>query len=199
MAKKLESKNNINKIVLIIIAVLLAFLAGFLINNRTEDKDHMGSMMNNSESNEFSKNEIMFAAMMIPHHEQAVTMSNFALTNTTNPEVLDLAQRIKAGQEPEIVQMNTWLDGGYSMMGHDGHQMGGMLSDEDLAKLGTLKDKEFDQMFLTSMIEHHEGALQMTQMIVNSSNPVVKTLADNIMNSQTKEIAEMKELLTKLN
>ncbi|MFM9129905.1 MAG: DUF305 domain-containing protein, partial [Actinomycetes bacterium] len=46
---------------------------------------------------------------------------------------------------------------------------------------------------------HHEGALQMTQMIVNSSNPVVKNLADNIMNSQTKEIAEMKELLTKLN
>ncbi|MFM9095745.1 MAG: DUF305 domain-containing protein, partial [Actinomycetes bacterium] len=169
MAKKLESKNNINTIVLIIIAVLLAFLAGFLINNRTEDKDHMGSMMNNSESNKFSKNEIMFAAMMIPHHEQAVTMSNFALTNTTNPEVLDLAQRIKAGQEPEIVQMNTWLDGGYSMMSHDGHQMGGMLSDEDLAKLGTLKDKEFDQMFLTSMIEDHEGALQMSHLIVNCS------------------------------
>lgn len=198
MAKKIENKSNINTIVLIIIAILLAFIAGFLINNRTEEKDHMGFMMNNSESSEFSKNEIMFAAMMIPHHEQAVTMSNFALTNTKNPEILDLAQRIKSGQEPEIVQMNTWLDGGYSMMGHDGHQMGGMLSDEDLAKLGTLKDKEFDQMFLTAMIDHHEGALQMTQMILNSSNSVVKTLADNIISTQTKEIEEMKALLAKL-
>jgi uncharacterized protein (DUF305 family) len=121
-----------------------------------------------------------------------------ALTNTTNPKVLDLAQRIKAGQEPEIIQMNTWLDGSYSMMDHSGHLMGGMLSDQDLEKLGTLKNKDFDEMFLTAMIEHHEGALQMTQMILNSSNNEVKTLADNIINSQTKEIAEMKELLANL-
>lgn len=198
MSNKTNSKNNTNTIILIIIAVLLAFLAGFLINNRSSN-NNMGSMMNNSQNREYSQNEIMFAAMMVPHHEQAVTMSNFALTNTTNPEILDLAQRIKAGQEPEIVQMNTWLDGANSMMDHSGHQMGGMLSDEDLAKLETLKDKEFDEMFLKSMIEHHEGAIQMTQMILNSSNSEVKTLADNIVSSQTKEIAEMKELLAKLN
>lgn len=198
MAKKVDSKISVNTVVLIMIAVLLAFIAGFLINNSTNDNDRMGSMMGNSQNNEYSKNEIMFAAMMIPHHEQAVEMSNLALTNTTNPAILDLAQRIKAGQEPEIMQMNTWLDGGYSMMGHDGHQMGGMLSEEDLAKLGTLKDKAFDEMFLTAMIEHHEGALQMTQMIVNSSNKEVKTLADNIISTQTKEIEEMKGLLANL-
>lgn len=198
MSNKTNSKNNTNTIILIIIAVLLAFLAGFLINNRSSN-NNMGSMMNNSQNRQYSQNEIMFAAMMIPHHEQAVTMSNFALTNTTTPGILDLAQRIKAGQEPEIVQMNTWLDGANSMMDHSGHQMGGMLSDEDLAKLETLKDKEFDEMFLKSMIEHHEGAIQMTQMILNSSNSEVKTLADNIVSSQTKEIAEMKDLLVKLN
>ena len=197
MTKKTESKNNLNTIILIIIAILIAFVAGFLVNNKS-DRHDMGSMMNDSIDSQYSKNEIMFAAMMIPHHEQAVTMSKLALTNTTNPQVLDLAQRIKAAQEPEIVQMNTWLDGGYSMMGHDGHQMGGMLSDEELAKLETLKDKEFDQMFLESMIVHHEGAIQMTQMIVESSNKEVKTLADNIISSQTKEIAEMKELLANL-
>ena len=197
MTKKTESKNNLNTIILIIIAILIAFVAGFLVNNKSDSHD-MGSMMNDSIDSQYSKNEIMFAAMMIPHHEQAVTMSKLALTNTTNPQVLDLAQRIKAAQEPEIVQMNTWLDGGYSMMGHDGHQMGGMLSDEELAKLETLKDKEFDQMFLESMIVHHEGAIQMTQMIVESSNKEVKTLADNIISSQTKEIAEMKELLANL-
>ena len=198
MAKKVENKSNINTIVLIIIAVLVAFTAGFLINNRSSDNDRMGSMMNNSENSEYDKNEIMFAAMMIPHHEQAVEMSKLALTNTTNPSILDLAQRIKAAQEPEIIQMNTWLDGGYSMMGHDGHDMGGMLSEEELAKLATLKDNEFDQMFLSAMIEHHEGAIQMTQMITNSSNNEVKTLADNIISSQTKEIAEMKEFLASL-
>jgi len=197
MSNKTNSKNNTNTIILIIIAVLLAFFAGFLINKRSNN-NNMGSMMNNSQNRQYSQNEIMFAAMMIPHHEQAVTMSNLALTNTTNPGILDLAQRIKAGQEPEIVQMNTWLDGGYSMMGHDGHQMGGMLSDEDLAKLGTLKDKAFDEMFLTAMIEHHEGAIQMTQMIANSSNSEVKTLVDNIISSQTKEIEEMKVLLANL-
>ena len=197
MTKKTESKNNLNTIILIIIAILIAFVAGFLVNNKS-DRHDKGSMMNDSIDSQYSKNEIMFAAMMIPHHEQAVTMSKLALTNTTNPQVLDLAQRIKAAQEPEIVQMNTWLDGGYSMMGHDGHQMGGMLSDEELAKLETLKDKEFDQMFLESMIVHHEGAIQMTQMIVESSNKEVKTLADNIISSQTKEIAEMKELLANL-
>ena len=197
MTKKTESKNNLNTIILIIIAILIAFVAGFLVNNKS-DRHDMGSMMNDSIDSQYSKNEIMFAAMMIPHHEQAVTMSKLALTNTTNPQVLDLAQRIKAAQEPEIVQMNTWLDGGYSMMGHDGHQMGGMLSDEELAKLETLKDKEFDQMFLESMIVHHEGAIQMTQMITDSSNSEVKTLADNIITSQTKEIAEMKELLANL-
>jgi len=198
MTKKTESKNNLNTIILIIIAILIAFVAGFLVNNNS-DRHDMGSMMNDSIDSQYSKNEIMFAAMMIPHHEQAVTMSKLALTNTTNPQVLDLAQRIKAAQEPEIVQMNTWLDGGYSMMGHDGHQMGGMLSDEELAKLETLRDKEFDQMFLESMIVHHEGAIQMTQMITDSSNKEVKTLADNIISSQTKELAEMKELLANLN
>ncbi len=197
MTKKTETKNNLNTIILIIIAVLIAFVAGFLVNNKS-DRHDMGSMMNDSKNSQYSKNEIMFAAMMIPHHEQAVTMSKLALTNTTNPQVLDLAQRIKAAQEPEIVQMNTWLDGGYSMMGHDGHQMGGMLSDEELAKLENLKDKEFDQRFLESMIVHHEGAIQMTQMITDSSNSEVKTLADNIITSQTKEIAEMKELLANL-
>ncbi len=198
MSNKTNSKNNTNTIILIIIAVLLAFFAGFLINKRSNN-NNMGSMMNNSQNRQYSQNEIMFAAMMVPHHEQALIMSNFALTNTTNPGILDLAQRIKAGQEPEIAQMNTWLDGANSMMDHSGHQMGGMLSDEDLAKLETLKDKEFDEMFLKSMIEHHEGAIQMTQMILNSSNSEVKTLADNIVSSQTKEIAEMKELLAKLN
>ena len=198
MSNKTNSKNNTNTIILIIIAVLLAFFAGFLINKRSNN-NNMGSMMNNSQNREYSQNEIMFAAMMVPHHEQAVTMSKLALTNTTNEEVLDLAKRIKAAQEPEIVQLYTWFDGGYSMMDHSDHDMGGMLSEEELAKLATLKNKEFDQMFLTAMIEHHQGAIRMTQMIVNSSNIEVKTLADNIINSQTAEIVEMKELLAKLN
>lgn len=197
--KKLDTKININTYLLIVIAILLAFLVGYSINDKPRN-DRMGDMMNNSLESKYEKNEIMFAAMMIPHHEQAVEMSNLALTNTTNPQILDLAKRIKAGQEPEIIQMNTWLDGGYSMMGHSAHDMGmgGMLSDEELAQLATLKDKAFDQMFLTSMITHHEGALEMTQMIKNSPNVEVKNLADNIIKVQTKEIAEMKELLKNL-
>ncbi len=196
MAKK---PNNLNTILLAIIALLLVVLIGVLAFNKS-DRNHMDSKRGNNSSSDYRMNEEMFASMMIPHHQQAVDMSNLALTNTTNPQVLDLAQRIKTAQEKEIIQMKTWATNENMMMDHSGHgmDMGGMLTDEELAKLATLKDKEFDVMFLESMIVHHEGALQMTQMILNSSNPEVKTLADNIMRSQTEEIAEMKQILANL-
>jgi uncharacterized protein (DUF305 family) len=74
-------------------------------------------------------------------------------------------------------------------------EMGGMLSDEELAKLASLKDGAFDQLFLASMIAHHEGALDMVEMINDSTNAEVKTLAENIVKRQSAEIQAMKALL----
>jgi uncharacterized protein (DUF305 family) len=195
--KSATTKVSLNTVLLIIITVLVAILVGFFAQNRMNNTMDMGMGMQDNYSANYSNQETMFAMMMIPHHEQAVTMSDLALANSTNPAVLDLAARIKAEQAPEILQMKSWLNVGNSMMDHD-MNMSGMLTKDDLAKLGSLKDKEFDTMFLTAMIEHHEGAIEMTKMIQDSSNPEVKTLAENIITSQTKEIAEMKELLTKL-
>jgi uncharacterized protein (DUF305 family) len=74
-------------------------------------------------------------------------------------------------------------------------EMSGMLNDEDLETLASLKGEAFDQLFLTSMIAHHEGALDMVDMIKNSTNSEVSTLAANIVKSQSAEIEAMKALL----
>jgi uncharacterized protein (DUF305 family) len=76
--------------------------------------------------------------------------------------------------------------------------MGGMLSDEQLSKLSKLSGAAFDKLFLTSMIEHHKGALQMVIMIENSTNPKVKSFGDSIIKVQSYEIAYMEQLLTKI-
>lgn len=140
----------------------------------------------------------MFAEMMIPHHQQAIDMSNLALSLSESDQLKDLAERIIAGQTPEIELMATWIDGpaansSMGMMG--GYAMGGMASDEEMAALATLSGGDFDKEFLSLMIPHHEGALQMVHMIERSSDAEVSQLAEDIIRVQTAEIAEMEALL----
>lgn len=141
----------------------------------------------------------MFAQMMIPHHEQAVLMSGWAETRSTNPEVLELARKIKAEQTPEIEQMKSWLPAGYdtSLEGHGMH-MSGMLDTEELAELENSSGTVFDGLFLEGMIAHHEGAIEMTAMLDSSSNDEAKTLRNAIIESQSAEIEYMKELLKRV-
>lgn len=148
------------------------------------------------EDSAYSSSEQMFAQMMIPHHEQAVEMAELAETRTQNPEVLEIAAKIKAGQEPEIVLMETWVldEGGHdSHAGHGG--MDGMLSEDELEQLSQASGSEFDKLFLEGMIKHHEGALDMLVMLEGSENEVVIGLKDKIRTAQEAEIAEMKALL----
>jgi uncharacterized protein (DUF305 family) len=162
-------------------------------------------MMGGSGSGAFSGIDVMFAQMMIPHHQQAVDMSDLALEKSSDPDVLALAKQIRDAQAPEIEQMQGWLDGAGSgsMMGHDPDDMGmgmgggGMLSESEMDALRAATGTEFDRLYLEGMIDHHEGALRMTQMIVNSDNPEVKALADAIITSQTAEIEYMKQLLAR--
>ena len=150
----------------------------------------------------YDHRDLMFAEMMIPHHEQAVEMSELALENSTNDSVRDLALRIIAGQDPEIEQMQAWLDSSGGAGGHHGghgmshmEDMGGMASEAELALLATLQSPEFDALFLELMIDHHEGALDMVRMIRNSTNDEVRALAEEITRVQREEIAEMRSLL----
>ena len=145
---------------------------------------------------DFSGADIMFAQMMIPHHQQAVDMGTLAETRASSPEVKALAATIKAEQAPEITQMKTWLTiAGSSMeMGHD-MGMGGMLSDDEFKALENATGAEFDKLFLEGMIAHHEGAIDMAQMIVESNNTEAKALAAAIISSQTEQIEYMRGLL----
>ena len=143
----------------------------------------------------FSSQDIMFAEMMIPHHEQAIEMADLALAISQDSEVLSLATQIKSAQAPEIEQMKSW---GSSHMGsHAGHMMDGMLSDEEMEELSQASGSDFDRLFLEGMIKHHEGAIEMAEMIVNSQNSEASTLAKNIIDSQRSEIETMKRLLTR--
>ena len=158
-------------------------------------------MMGNESS--LSAADIMFLQMMIPHHEQAIEMSKLAVTNTKNPDVLDLAAQIEAAQQPEIDLMKKLLsDAGQSdMPGHSmGHGMSddGMLNESDMASLATAKDSGFDRLYLIGMIAHHDGAIAMAGAVSDSLNPDVKTLVNNIISSQTAEIAEMNKIVDAL-
>ena len=155
-----------------------------------------GCATGDSSNTSFSADDRMFAAMMIPHHEQAIQMSELAFLNSTDPEILALANEIKAAQGPEIEQMKSW---GSSMMGsHAGHMMDeGMLSDDEMAQLKDAKGAEFDRLFLEGMIKHHQGAIQMADMIIESANEEAALLGKNIVESQSAEIERMRQLLSR--
>ncbi|MFZ9226239.1 MAG: DUF305 domain-containing protein [Candidatus Nanopelagicaceae bacterium] len=156
----------------------------------------VGCASSNEDSlSQYSKADINFAEMMIPHHEQALEMVALAQTNTTNPDILALAEQIRGAQEPEIVLMKSWP--GVDASTHMGHTMSGMLSESEIEKLGAARGAEFDRLFLEGMIKHHEGAIEMAKEVVDSKNQSVMKLAEWIVTVQALEIDTMKELLSK--
>ncbi len=177
---------------------VLALLAGCA--NTTQETSHgdHGEHSDHSETMEtMGETDTMFATMMIPHHQQAIDMSELALSNSTNQDVRKLAQQIIDAQAHEIEQMQAWIDGhGHEV--HGDHEMAGMASEEDMAKLATLESPEFDELFLNLMIVHHEGALDMVSMLDGTEEPEAKELAKHIVEVQKAEIALMNQLLQQL-
>lgn len=158
--------------------------------------------------------DVMFAQGMIPHHQQAIDMSDMLLAKQgIDPGVVSLANQIKAAQAPEIEQMQGWLTdwgvatttapgGGMpSMPGHDMGGMGaeGMMSEQDMAALRDAQGVEASRLFLTQMIEHHKGAITMAQTEVDTGQfaPAVE-MAKSIITSQQKEIDTMQQMLSSL-
>jgi uncharacterized protein (DUF305 family) len=158
--------------------------------------DHSGHEPMASQS-VYTSGDLMFAQMMIPHHQQAVVMSGFAEGKTTNTDILHIASHIKGAQEPEIKQMKSWLtDSGTSLMDHN-MTMDGMLTNAEMTELEASTGAEFEKLYLTGMIKHHQGAIDMLSMISSSTNPEVVTLRENIRKTQTAEIKQMQDLLKK--
>jgi uncharacterized protein (DUF305 family) len=149
-------------------------------------------------TSELIPDDAMFLAMMIPHHEQAVEMSQLAATNGASPEVQKLADTIASAQGPEIGQMQGLLEaaGALGELGkHTGH-MDGLLSEEQMAELKAAQGADFDRLYLEGMIMHHEGAVAMAQNVIDSGgNAAVVALAKQIIAAQTDEISQMKQML----
>jgi uncharacterized protein (DUF305 family) len=115
-----------------------------------------------------------------------------------DPEVADLAERIKAAQGPEIEQMKGWLDdwGVTEMPDTMGH--GGMMDEGDMDALAAASGAEASRLFLEQMIEHHEGAIDMAEdALADGENADVLELARTIIDAQTAEIAEMQGMLAR--
>lgn len=189
-----------------LVVIGLIILIALRVINSDSGSHMMGDSsengMNNSQSaSDLEMNEYMFAEMMIPHHQQAVDMSDLALKKSSNPRILDLAQRIKSAQSSEIIQMQSWLGGkeANSMMtDHSGHSMGGMLTEEEFSKLESSFGVTFDTLFLEGMIAHHEGALDMARMIKDTTTQEVNSFGLNVVEVQSEEIREMREILESL-
>ncbi len=142
--------------------------------------------------------DVAFAQGMIPHHEQAIEMSDLALNQAARAEVKDLAHRIKAAQGPEIATMTRWLeDWGQPLQpGHGEHHGTGMLSEADMNQLRVASGPVFDRQFLEGMIRHHEGAVSMAREELEKGQfPDARELARHIIEAQQAEISEMRGLL----
>ncbi|MFD2792474.1 DUF305 domain-containing protein [Promicromonospora vindobonensis] len=147
--------------------------------------------------------DVMFAQMMIPHHEQAITMADVVLAKDgTSPEVTELAAEVKAAQAPEIEQLGQWLDawGADRSAEHSGHAgMSGMMTEEDLQALDEASAPESDRLFLEQMIAHHRGAVEMAQTEIESgADPSAVELAQSVVETQAAEIDAMEALLTSM-
>lgn len=156
----------------------------------------------------FNQEDVMFAMNMVAHHQQAIEMSDMLLAKSdVDGRVADLAERIRAAQQPEIEHMNEMLAGWGIEMSDDAsgthHDMGGsgggMMSEEDMAALEAAPGPEASRLFVEQMIMHHEGAVEMAEAEVEGGeNADAVEMAERIISDQSSEIAEMEALLDEL-
>ena len=212
-------KNNII-IVAIIAIVAIAGVSIYAISKNNDNRMMDDNMMSNYSSQQSATGSVdknsseykmyselkgedydkMFIANMIAHHQGAVDMANLALTSAKHQELKDMANTIITAQTKEISDMQSWQTAwGYpassgSMM--EDHSAMGMMNDMAgmTDKLKGLSGDAFDKAFLSSMIEHHQSAINMAYPgQENAQHQEVKTLTVAIVDAQSKEIAQMKQ------
>jgi uncharacterized protein (DUF305 family) len=157
--------------------------------------------------------DVDFMAGMIPHHAQAVVMAGWAPSHGARADVAVLCERIVVAQRDEIAMMQTWLrDRGQfvpdatstrhrmKMNGveHD-MLMPGMLTDEEMAALDRARGQEFDRLFLVGMIKHHQGAIDMVDVLFKAygaaQDETVFRFASDVYADQSIEIDRMNKML----
>ncbi|MFG2677681.1 DUF305 domain-containing protein [Streptomyces sp. NPDC048392] len=200
-------------------ALVLAACGGDSDGDRAHEGPH-GSASANADSagtagdqageNAHNAQDVTFAQGMVPHHRQALEMARLAADRSASAEVEDLAARIEKAQDPEITTMTGWLTawgeevpgptastGSMPGMDHSAHSgMPGMMDGQDMAELEKATGRTFDTKFLTMMVEHHEGAVEMAgDEKAKGRYAPAKALADDVVTAQNAEIREMDKLL----
>ncbi|MEV1172632.1 DUF305 domain-containing protein [Nonomuraea sp. NPDC049784] len=146
--------------------------------------------------------DIKYVQDMIIHHRQALDMALLAPSRADSAKLKSLAGRIKDAQGPEIQFMTTWLQEQEQSVpdhhaAHDG--MPGMATPEQLEALKAAKGKDFDRMFLQLMINHHLGAIKMSEQVLTSGSHIrVEELATDVSVTQAAEIRRMQEMQSAL-
>ena len=158
----------------------------------------------------YSPDDVTFMQDMIPHHHQAVQMAALVDSRTNNEKVREIAGRIDAAQADEITFMQDWLNDRnekapnpeHHHTMHTLHEMAGMASPEDMEILSQLEGVAFDRKFLTLMIAHHEGALEMVEHLLDQPgaayDPVLYEFVNDINEDQESEIEQMNGMLVGL-
>jgi uncharacterized protein (DUF305 family) len=162
----------------------------------------------------YSDADVDFMSGMIPHHAQAVIMAGWCDSHGARKDVATLCGRIVVAQRDEIKLMQQWLsDRGLAVpdatstkhhmkmpngMEHD-MLMPGMLSDEQMAALDRARGPEFDRLFLEGMIGHHQGAIDMVDVLFKAygaaQDETVFKFANDVQADQAVEIDVMKNML----
>jgi uncharacterized protein (DUF305 family) len=141
--------------------------------------------------------DVYFMRMMIPHHTQALEMAVLAPGRTSHPQILAIADRVRAAQLPEIAVMRSWLAARKLALddpGHDHTTMPGMQSADRIKELTAARGDAFDRLFIELMISHHQGAVKMaTDVLGAGRNEQISEMANNIATEQTVEINRMRE------
>lgn len=159
---------------------------------------------------EASDSDIAFVRDMVPHHQQALEMTSLAERNGAGRDVRLLAERMSVSQTDEVAQLQQWLedqgplppdDHGRHGGDHDA-LMPGMLTDAQMSALADARGPEFDRLFLTSMIAHHQGALAMVEDLLSrpdgGRDVWVGQFARGVDSDQRIEIARMTSVLQSL-
>lgn len=164
----------------------------------------------------YTKADIDFMSGMIHHHAQAIVMARLAPTNEASQPVRILSERIINAQTDEISLMQQWLrernqpvpvpnpKGMRMVMGGQEHDMlmPGMLSETQMTELTSARGQEFDRLFLTYMIQHHQGAISMVKDLLSSRgaglDETVFKMASDINVDQETEVRRMQTMLYNL-
>jgi uncharacterized protein (DUF305 family) len=169
--------------------------------------DHGGSSASaaspSGTRSDFNDADVMFLQMMYPHHAQAIEMAKLVPSRSQNQQVIKLAQNIEKAQGPEMTQMTGLLNsfGKPAPTADSGHMDGmpGMMSAEQMTTLAKLSGAAFDRVWLQMMIDHHTGAITMSNTeLSDGTNPDAKKMAEAIIANQQAEISQMQGILAKI-